>query len=121
MFQIVLFILVFVYLVQGVIPTLYYVPDLNGDVGTKFWVWVGLLTVLAMKTVCHTIAFTGCTILVNNACPRDESLGAVNGFSSCKFKNAEKKSAIYLLYTYTGCASGMRAIGPAVCGAIWSA
>ncbi|KAI8095961.1 major facilitator superfamily domain-containing protein [Thamnidium elegans] len=102
LFQIVLFILVFVYLVQGVIPTLYYVPDLNGDVDTKFWVWVGLLIVLTFKTVCHTISFTGCTILVNNACPRDESLGAVNGFSSC-------------------CASGMRAIGPAMCGVIWSA
>jgi hypothetical protein len=84
LFQIVLFILIFLYLSQGAIRTLYYVPDFNGDTGTKFWVWVGLLTSLTIKTIGHTICFTGCTILVNNACPRVDALGAVNGFSQCK-------------------------------------
>lgn len=84
LFQMVLFILVFLYMSQGIIRVLYEVPDLNGRVDTKFWVWVGVLTSLAIKTICHTICFTGCTILVNNACPRVESLGAVNGFSQCK-------------------------------------
>jgi hypothetical protein len=80
----VLFILVFLYISQGLIRTLYDVPDFDGQTGTKLWVWVGLLISLAIKTIGHTICFTGCTILVNNACPRVESLGAVNGFSQCK-------------------------------------
>lgn len=101
LFQITLSITILVYLSQGIIRTLYNVPDLNGEVGTKFWVWVGLLTLITFKTTCHTICFTGSTILVNNACPRVESLGAVNGFSTC-------------------CASATRAVGPAICGAIWS-
>lgn len=84
LFQKVLFITIFVYMSQGIIRTLYSVPDLNGQVDTKFWVWVGLLTSLTFKTICHTILFTGSTILINNACPRVESLGAVNGFSTCK-------------------------------------
>ncbi|KAI8334877.1 major facilitator superfamily domain-containing protein [Blakeslea trispora] len=102
LFQIVLFLLVFLYLSQGVIRLLYSVPDFHGQQGTKFWVWIGLLFSLALKTIGHTICFTGCTILVNNAAPRADALGAVNGFSQC-------------------CASAMRAIGPAICGAIWSA
>jgi hypothetical protein len=85
LFQIVLFITIFLYMSQGLIRTLYNVPDLHGQVDTKFWVWIGLLTSLAIKTICHTICFTGCTILINNACPRVESLGAVNGFSQCEF------------------------------------
>ncbi|KAI8327945.1 major facilitator superfamily domain-containing protein [Choanephora cucurbitarum] len=102
LFQIVLFLLVFLYLSQGAIRVLYLVPDPSGRQDTKFWVWVGLLFSLALKTIGHTICFTGCTILVNNAAPRADALGAVNGFSQC-------------------CASAMRAIGPAICGAIWSA
>ncbi|KAI8076530.1 major facilitator superfamily domain-containing protein [Gilbertella persicaria] len=100
--QIVLFLLVFLYLSQGVIRLLYYLPDSNGQTDTKLWVWVGLLISLAIKTIGHTICFTGCTILVNNAAPRADALGAVNGFSQC-------------------CASAMRALGPAICGTIWSA
>ncbi|KAF1804084.1 major facilitator superfamily domain-containing protein [Mucor lusitanicus] len=101
LFQMVLFICIFLYLSQGIIRTLYYVPDFHGETNTKFWVWVGLLVSLTVKTIGHTICFTGCTILVNNACPRVDALGAVNGFSQC-------------------CASAMRAIGPAICGAVWS-
>ncbi|KAI8638831.1 major facilitator superfamily domain-containing protein [Parasitella parasitica] len=101
LFQMVLFICIFLYLSQGIIRTLYYVPDFHGETNTKLWVWVGLLISLTIKTIGHTICFTGCTILVNNACPRVDALGAVNGFSQC-------------------CASAMRAIGPAICGAVWS-
>lgn len=82
---------------QGLIRTLYNVPDLNGQVDTKFWVWVGLLVSLAIKTVCHTICFTGCTILVNNACPRVESLGAVNGFSQCKFFKVNRRYIFFCI------------------------
>ncbi|KAG1184051.1 hypothetical protein G6F36_007988 [Rhizopus arrhizus] len=102
MFQYALFILVFLYSSQGVIRTLYSIPDPHGRVDTKFWVWVGVLTSQCIKTLCHTICFTSCTILVNNAAPRKDSLGAVNGFSQC-------------------CASATRALGPAICGSLWSA
>ncbi|CEG62755.1 hypothetical protein RMATCC62417_00033 [Rhizopus microsporus] len=102
LFQIVLFILIFLYLSQGIIRTLYNVPDFDGHKNTKLWVWVGLIISQTIKTICHTICFTGCTILVNNAAPRKDALGAVNGFSQC-------------------CASATRAMGPAVCGSLWSA
>jgi hypothetical protein len=85
LFQKILFILIFLYISQGLIRLLYDVPDFNGQTGTKTWVWVGLLTTLAIKTIGHTICFTTCTILVNNAAPRVDALGAVNGFSQCKF------------------------------------
>ncbi|KAL7316843.1 hypothetical protein PS15m_003279 [Mucor circinelloides] len=101
LFQMMLFICIFLYLSQGIIRTLYYVPDFHGQTNTKFWVWVGLLISVTIKTIGHTICFTGCIILVNNACPSVDALGAVNGFSQC-------------------CASAMRAIGPAICGAVWS-
>ncbi|KAI9471941.1 MAG: major facilitator superfamily domain-containing protein [Benjaminiella poitrasii] len=102
LFQLVLSILIFLYLSQGIIRVLYFVPDFHGETNTKLWVWIGLLISLTIKTIGHTICFTGCTILVNNACPSVDALGAVNGFSQC-------------------CASAMRSIGPAICGTIWSA
>ncbi|KAI9010334.1 major facilitator superfamily domain-containing protein [Phycomyces nitens] len=101
LFRSVLFVLIFLYAIQGFVRLLYNVPDFEGQVDTKLWVWVGLLICLAIKTVCVTISFTGCTILVNNAAPRADSLGTINGFSQC-------------------CASATRALGPATCGIIWS-
>ncbi|RCI06858.1 hypothetical protein CU098_008806 [Rhizopus stolonifer] len=102
LFQLSLFVLVFLYSSQGIIRTLYSIPDFYGQVNTKLWVWVGLLISQTIKTLCHTICFTCCTILINNAAPRTDSLGAVNGFSQC-------------------CASATRALGPAICGSLWSA
>ncbi|KAI8971537.1 major facilitator superfamily domain-containing protein [Mycotypha africana] len=101
-FQVVLATMIFLYMSQGLIRVLYYVPDLHGQQNTKFWVWVGLIVNLTIKTIGHTICFTSCTILVNNACPRVDALGAVNGFSQC-------------------CASAMRSVGPAICGTVWAA
>ncbi|KAL0093566.1 major facilitator superfamily domain-containing protein [Phycomyces blakesleeanus] len=101
LFRSVLFVLIFLYALQGLVRLLYNVPDFDGQVDTKLWVWVGLLTCLAIKTICVTISFTGCTILVNNAAPRADALGTINGFSQC-------------------CASATRALGPATCGIIWS-
>ncbi|ORX53499.1 MFS general substrate transporter [Hesseltinella vesiculosa] len=100
LYRVVLTILVFVYIIQGYVRLLYDVPDTHGEVGTKQWVWVGLFIILTIKTICQTIAFTGCTLLVNNCAPL-RSLGAINGFSQC-------------------CASFMRALGPATCGILWS-
>ncbi|KAI9245057.1 major facilitator superfamily domain-containing protein [Sporodiniella umbellata] len=102
LFQLALFILVFLYSSQGIIRTLYSIPNFDGQLDTKLWVWVGLLISQTIKTLCHTICFTCCTILINNAAPRMDSLGAVNGFSQC-------------------CASATRALGPAICGSLWSA
>lgn len=87
LFQSVLFMLIFLYLTQGAIRMLYSIPDFDGNTDTKFWVWVGLLFSLAIKTIGHTICFTGCTILVNNACPRVDALGAVNGFAQCNYNS----------------------------------
>ncbi|KAI8074525.1 major facilitator superfamily domain-containing protein [Gongronella butleri] len=100
LYRFVLIVLIFVYFIQGFIRVLYDVPDLEGHVGTKTWVWVGLILVLTLKTMCQTIAFTDCTLLVNNCAPL-RSLGAINGFSQC-------------------CASLMRTLGPASCGIMWS-
>ncbi|KAI7870222.1 major facilitator superfamily domain-containing protein [Spinellus fusiger] len=96
----VLFTFIFLYFTQGFVRYLYYIPDIHGQTDTKTWVWVGLLVSIAFMTVCVTISFTGCTILINDAANKN-SLGTVNGFSQC-------------------CSSGMRALGPATCGAIWS-
>ena len=40
LFQITLNAVIFIYLFQGIIRTLYYVPDPNGQLDTKFWVWI---------------------------------------------------------------------------------
>ncbi|ORY91089.1 major facilitator superfamily domain-containing protein [Syncephalastrum racemosum] len=95
----VLFSCIILYLSQGYVRYLYEMPLFNVPKG---WVWAGLLLSLTIKTLCHTISFTACTILTNDVAPRMDALGTVNGFSQC-------------------CASGMRAFGPASCGAIWSA
>ncbi|CAO3631361.1 unnamed protein product [Cunninghamella blakesleeana] len=97
----VLFTLIIVYMIQGFVRYLYDIPDLHGEVGTKFWVWAGLSVILAVKTMCQTTAFMCCTLIVNNSCERLDALGAVNGFAQC-------------------CCSFMRALGPATCGIIWS-
>lgn len=52
--------------------------------GTPLWGWVGLLTGLGMKTLCQTVVFTGVVVLINNAAPRRDALGAINAFSQCK-------------------------------------
>lgn len=80
----VLFTLVFLYFSQGLVRYLYHIPDLQGHAQTKFWVWFGLLLSSTIKTICTTIAFTSCTILTNDAAPRLDALGAVNGFTQCK-------------------------------------
>ncbi|KAL1932654.1 hypothetical protein VTP01DRAFT_8332 [Rhizomucor pusillus] len=101
LFRCVLFVLIFLYAVQGTVRYLYALPDVHGQTQTKFWVWPGLMLSTTIKTLCTTIAFLASTILTNNAAPRLDALGTVNGFSQC-------------------CASGMRALGPASCGIIWS-
>ncbi|KAI9244683.1 major facilitator superfamily domain-containing protein [Phascolomyces articulosus] len=86
LFQIVLFGCIFLYFIQGFTRYLYGVPNPleEGHTQTKFWVWVGLLVTSTLKTMFHTSAFTSCTILTNDAAPRLDCLGAVNGFSQCK-------------------------------------
>ncbi|KAI8372533.1 major facilitator superfamily domain-containing protein [Choanephora cucurbitarum] len=100
--QIALFLLIFVYLFQGVIRVMYLIPDPSGQKDTKCWVWVGLLIFLAFKTLCNNICYTGCVVLANNAAPRSDTLGVVNGFSQC-------------------CSAAMSAIGPTISSVIWSA
>ena len=90
LFQIVLFGCIFLYFIQGFTRYLYGIPDPTTEDGhsqTKFWVWVGLIITSTLKTMFHTSAFTSCTILTNDAAPRLDCLGAVNGFSQCKFEN----------------------------------
>ncbi|KAI9303481.1 major facilitator superfamily domain-containing protein [Cunninghamella echinulata] len=101
LYQFVQLVLIVVYTMQGFIRYLYDVPNLDGQTGTKFWVWVGLLFILMIKTMTQSTAFMCCTLIVNNSCHRLDALGAVNGFAQC-------------------CCSFMRALGPACCGILWS-
>ncbi|KAI8088832.1 major facilitator superfamily domain-containing protein [Halteromyces radiatus] len=100
LYRFTLFSLIFVYFAHSLVRHLYNVPDWQGHVGTKYWVWIGLFTVVILKTMCQTTAFTTSTLLVNNCAPL-RSLGTINGFTQC-------------------CASLMRAMGPATCGIVWS-
>lgn len=87
-------------LVQSFVRYLYHVPNFHGVPETKLWVWVGLMSCLAFKTIFSTIVFTSATVLVSYSAPRMDTLGAVNGFSQCV-------------------ASASRTAGPALCGIIW--
>ncbi|KAI8144443.1 major facilitator superfamily domain-containing protein [Fennellomyces sp. T-0311] len=84
---------IFVFGLQGC------VRYLQGD--SKWLLWGGLLLSIGLKTLCQTVAMTGSIILVNNAAPRMDALGAINAFSQC-------------------CSSAMRALGPASSGFIYS-
>ncbi|KAF7723197.1 hypothetical protein EC973_002272 [Apophysomyces ossiformis] len=101
LFRFALFVSILAYLFQNLVGYLYQFPDWQGRTQTKYWVWIGLLFGVSVKTVCQTVIITGCLILVNNAVPRPDALGFINGFSQC-------------------CSSVMRAFGPAMCGIVWS-
>ncbi|RUS19352.1 major facilitator superfamily domain-containing protein [Endogone sp. FLAS-F59071] len=64
-------------------------------------IWVGLLTCLAIESLCNVTVYTSSMILVSNSASSLNTLGTINGFSQCM-------------------ASGMRAIGPATCGVLYS-
>lgn len=100
LFRFVLFFLIFLYVAQGFVRYLYALPNLEGQTQTKFWVWPGLLFSLTIKTLCHTIAFLASTILTNNAAPRLDALGTVNGFSQCKFLHAFCVSFLFIHHLY---------------------
>ncbi|CDH51879.1 mfs transporter [Lichtheimia corymbifera JMRC:FSU:9682] len=100
LFRSALFLSIFVYAVQGCVRYLADIPDLHGN-STKTWLFAGLMTEMALKTICQTIAMTGSIILINNAAKRQDSLATINALSQC-------------------CSSAMRALGPATCGFIWS-
>ncbi|CEP08054.1 hypothetical protein [Parasitella parasitica] len=103
LFQLSLMSSAFVFLAQGLNRLLYRVPDptSNGDVGTKFWVWFGLIFCLTIKSLSQTIAITISVILLNNSVERSDTLGFVNGFSQC-------------------CNAAMRTLSPAAAGYVWS-
>ncbi|KAI9249171.1 major facilitator superfamily domain-containing protein [Phascolomyces articulosus] len=87
---------IFVFGFQGCVRYLY-----TGNEDSKWLLWTGLLMSIGLKTLCQTVAMTGSIILVNNAAPRVDALGAINAFSQC-------------------CSSAMRALGPASSGFIYS-
>lgn len=77
----VLCICIVLYFSQGYVRYLYEMPLFNAPKG---WVWAGLLLCLTIKTLCHSISFTACTILTNDVAPRMDALGTINGFSQCR-------------------------------------
>ncbi|KAI9493707.1 major facilitator superfamily domain-containing protein [Zychaea mexicana] len=87
---------IFVFGLQGCVRYLH-----SGDDDGKWLLFAGLLLSIGLKTLCQTVAMTGSIILVNNAAPRMDALGAINAFSQC-------------------CSSAMRALGPASSGYIYS-
>lgn len=84
LFQISLLSSGFIFFAQGLCRLLYQIPDLSGQVQTKFWVWFGLIFCLTIKSLAQTIAITTAVILLNNSVPRSDTLGFINGFSQCK-------------------------------------
>ncbi|KAL7314053.1 hypothetical protein PS15m_007710 [Mucor circinelloides] len=103
LFQLSLLSSAFIFLAQGLNRLLYRIPDptADGQVGTKFWVWFGLIFCLTVKSLAQTIAITISVILLNNSVERYDTLGFINGFSQC-------------------CNAAMRTLSPAVAGYIWS-
>ncbi|OAD08202.1 hypothetical protein MUCCIDRAFT_105154 [Mucor lusitanicus CBS 277.49] len=103
LFQLSLLSSAFIFLAQGLNRLLYQIPDptADGQVGTKFWVWFGLIFCLTVKSLAQTIAITISVILLNNSVERYDTLGFINGFSQC-------------------CNAAMRTLSPAVAGYIWS-
>jgi len=90
LFQLSLLSSAFIFLAQGLNRLLYQIPDptADGQVGTKFWVWFGLIFCLTVKSLAQTIAITISVILLNNSVERYDTLGFINGFSQCKFPSS---------------------------------
>jgi hypothetical protein len=84
LFQLALLSSATVFSAQGLCRLLYQIPDLSGQADTKFWVWLGLIVCLTIKSLAQTIAITIAVILLNNSVERYDTLGFVNGFSQCK-------------------------------------
>lgn len=101
LFQISLLSSGFIFFAQGLCRLLYQIPDLSGQVQTKFWVWFGLIFCLTIKSLAQTIAITTAVILLNNSVIRSDTLGFINGFSQC-------------------CNAAMRTLSPVIAGFIWS-
>lgn len=83
LFRSALLLSIFVYAAQGCVRYLADIPDLHGN-STKTWLFAGLMTEMALKTICQTIAMTGSIILINNAAKRQDSLATINALSQCK-------------------------------------
>ncbi|KAI8338925.1 major facilitator superfamily domain-containing protein [Chlamydoabsidia padenii] len=103
-----LIISIIVFFVQGFTRLIYYLPIENTEIdrastgGVIVWiVWSVAMMTTVVKTVCQTILMTSSVMLTNDAAPTFDSLGTINGFSMCV-------------------AALTRALGPVVCGLIWS-
>lgn len=119
LFQLSLLSSAFIFLTQGLCRLLYQIPDLSGQLQTKFWVWVGLIICLTIKSLSQTIAVTTAVILLNNSVTRSNTLGFINGFSQCKHIYIYIKN-YSLMYSFLGCNAAMRTLSPAVAGFVWS-
>ncbi|KNC99651.1 uncharacterized protein SPPG_09241 [Spizellomyces punctatus DAOM BR117] len=98
----------------GLIPAFVAVPFVNAiakargsergrtEDGQIDWlVWGALMSCLGWRIFFNVVSFTSVTILVNNSVTDPANLGTVNGVGQCA-------------------AAGVRTIGPALAGAIWS-
>ncbi|KAI9486669.1 MAG: major facilitator superfamily domain-containing protein [Benjaminiella poitrasii] len=102
LFQMALLSSTFVFFAQGLCRFLYQIPDPTSvEPNSKFWVLLGLVVCLTVKSLAQTISITTAVILLNNCVERHDTLGFINGFSQC-------------------CNAAMRTLSPTVAGYIWS-
>ncbi|OZJ04906.1 hypothetical protein BZG36_02505 [Bifiguratus adelaidae] len=97
-FRTALWVYVIIYFLQGYIRELI---NFHDNVRDNTLVWIALVMALLFKTICSVTVFTSSMILISNSAPSLSTLGTINGFAQCM-------------------ASGTRAIGPAVGGALYS-
>ncbi|SAM03666.1 hypothetical protein [Absidia glauca] len=94
-----------VFFTQGFVRLIYDLPlghALNPNSSVVVWVvWSVAMLEMVVKTICQTILMTSSVMLTNDAAPTFDSLGTINGFALCV-------------------AALTRALGPVLCGLIWS-
>ncbi|KAJ8660655.1 hypothetical protein O0I10_003703 [Lichtheimia ornata] len=82
------------------VPYLYNLPDLHGRTQTLFWVLPAVILCIVFWSTSFSLSLISAKILINNAAPQ-HALGKTNSLSECL-------------------GSLTQAVGPALCGIIWS-
>ncbi|CDH57568.1 mfs general substrate transporter [Lichtheimia corymbifera JMRC:FSU:9682] len=82
------------------VPYLYNLPDLHGRTQTLFWVLPAVILCVIIWSTSFSLTLVSIKILINNAAPQ-HALGKTNSIAECL-------------------GSLTQAVGPALCGMIWS-
>lgn len=105
-----------VFFAQGLCRLLYQIPD-HGD--TKFYVWLGLIVCLTIKSLSQTIAITTAVILLNNSVTRSNTLGLSMDSHNVNI-NKDTRLCTVANILVIGCNAAMRTLSPVVAGFVWS-